>query len=418
MTGEDSDVLASINDLSDVAELFEPLGALTNWSEGFEELFSSGNQLMRYGEDTLLVFRNEDLRQLGANPAVGNMPADTMISAGFSGTAESLPHLFKMMSHQLFTSNPPVHGPVRQVFVRAFGPKAMADFLPIAERNVADLIAEYADRGEIDFSYQFAEHLTARFWGDVFGMTDAEKQRIAELVREMLPWFIVARTEAGTATLNAATEEYLALLTAAIRRAINTGENSLLSAMSAQFDAIDVEGRPEHFEVVLASNWIDAFHTAALASTNVLYHLLRNPAAMAEVARDPSLVQAAVAEGIRLSGPVILTPRYALEDLSYKGIAIPQGTVLVMLWAAGTRDPDAYPDPDAFDLSRVHRADTSTGGGVHVCPGRHLARMLAGAVVRGLTAPGIAVRLTGDVAWMPRSAMWQPERLPVEITRV
>lgn len=412
----------SIKDLPELGELLQTAG-LTNFSEGFKELFALDTRMLRYGDEALVVFRNEDLRRLAAHPHAGNVPAPTMLESGFSGD-EGQPvapaqrqNISRLMSNQLFTANPPVHGPVRQIYVHPFGPKAMPAFEPIAERAVAGLVERFAGAGEIDFSLEFAERLTAQFWGEVLGLTPQEQERIVQLVRAMLPWFMIVRSQADVVQLDTATAEYLEILTGALRRQRQAG-NSLLETMAQQFEAITEPNCPESFEMSLACNWVDAFHTAALAATNAVYHLLRNPEALQAVRGDASLVSAAVAEGLRMSSPVLLTPRYALEAFDYEGVHIPQGTALVMLWAAGNRDPQIHPDGDAYDLTRAQRNDTGTGGGPHICPGRFLARMIAAATIDGLTSPGVEIRLTGSVEWMPRSGMWQPFRLPVVIERV
>jgi hypothetical protein len=46
-----------------------------------------------------------------------------------------------------------------------------------------------------------------------------------------------------------------------------------------------------------------------------------------------------------------------------------------------------------------------------------VARVIIDAVLRGLTAPGVAIELTGPVEWIPRSTMRQPIRMPVVISR-
>ena len=414
--------MQSLNDLPDFFEMMTAKG-LSAFTPEFTELFDTDHRFMRAGEQQMLVFRNQDLRTLAANPLCGNMPLPAMINRGYKGD-ESDPigegdrnNVVRMLSNQLFTTNPPVHGPVRQVYVKPFGPKMMANFSPIADRIVAGLIEEFAGKGEIDFSFAFAERLTARFWGELLGMDDEEKERIAHIVRAMLPWFMSFRKRPEVRQLNEATADYYELMLEVLRRARANG-NELIGAMADQFDAIDVPGKPESFELSMASNWIDGFHTGALAATGSLYYLLANPEAHAAVRDDRELVPLAAVEGLRMSAPVILTPRYALEAFDYGGVHIPQGTSILMIWAAGNRDPAAYPDPNSYQLDRAQRADTAVGGGVHMCVGRYLSRMLAVATIKGVTAPGVSIRMTGEVKWIPQSAVWQPERFPVAIEKI
>jgi len=74
-----------------------------------------------------------------------------------------------------------------------------------------------------------------------------------------------------------------------------------------------------------------------------------------------------------------------------------------MLWAAGNRDPDAFERPNSFDLFRRNQADTTFGGGVHICPGRYVVRMLAQVVLETVFAPDVWIELVGDrPTWMAK----------------
>jgi cytochrome P450 len=169
---------------------------------------------------------------------------------------------------------------------------------------------------------------------------------------------------------------------------------------------------------MLASNFIDGFHTAALASATAVLNLLRAPEALARVRSDPKLIGAAVFEGVRLAPPVIVTQRYVFETLVHDGILIPEGTAIAMLWIAGNLDPDVFADPHAFSLDRPQRGDVTFGGGAHICPGRHVARMLGEAVLAGVTAPDVQVQLVDpEVRWLPRSTMRQMSKMKVSIRR-
>ncbi|KAL1936980.1 hypothetical protein VTO73DRAFT_2440 [Trametes versicolor] len=80
----------------------------------------------------------------------------------------------------------------------------------------------------------------------------------------------------------------------------------------------------------------------------------------------------------------IAIPRSALEDDEYSGYCIPKGSIIIPnLWAF-SRDPDVYPDPEAFNPDRFLTNGEFYAGaldphsyifgfGRRICPGRHLA---------------------------------------------
>jgi cytochrome P450 len=81
-----------------------------------------------------------------------------------------------------------------------------------------------------------------------------------------------------------------------------------------------------------------------------------------------------------------MTVRVASVDLELENQVIREGETLLMLLAAGNRDPDRFPNPDRFDLSRTNVRPLSFGGGVHYCLGAGLARVELEVVFRALLA--------------------------------
>lgn len=97
-------------------------------------------------------------------------------------------------------------------------------------------------------------------------------------------------------------------------------------------------------------------------------------------------VAAAVEEGLRWVSPVLAMGRVALQPFTLRGRVIEPGDVLQLAVLAANRDPDAFPDPDRFDLTReAVRPHVAFGGGAHVCLGQHVARVEARDVFTRLT---------------------------------
>jgi cytochrome P450 len=403
------------------------------FGEAYQALFREpGLRLLRNPAGGVVAFRNEDLRQLAADPRAGNTPPGVLAARSYGGQrrrAEAArpvgAALGRLVANQVFTTNPPLHGPTRQIIARPFMPRAVTQLQPLAERIVAELIGDTANQGVIDFQFQFAERLTARFWSALLGMTAVEAAEVVELVRALTPMFFFKKEADELATADQAAARYLDLVSGAVLRTLAGGENALVSTMARDLAALDLEDdpalsgmMPENIGLMLAANLIDGFHTAALGAANAIYALLGHPEALVAVRDDPGLLPAAIFEGLRLEPPVIVTQRYALEEIIHQDVRIPAGTPILMLWGAGNRDPDAFPDPLAFRLDRPMRGDTTFGGGAHICPGRGVARMLAQAVLSALTAPEVSVeRTSGPYQWLDRSTMRQLAQMPLRITR-
>jgi cytochrome P450 len=104
--------------------------------------------------------------------------------------------------------------------------------------------------------------------------------------------------------------------------------------------------------------------------------LAQHPDQYARVRADRSLVPSAVEELLRYSSPVWFFRRTAAQDTQLRGVQIAAGDRVTVWFAAANRDPEHYPDPHRFDVTR-NPADSLTfgRGGPHHCLGAHLARL-------------------------------------------
>jgi cytochrome P450 len=110
--------------------------------------------------------------------------------------------------------------------------------------------------------------------------------------------------------------------------------------------------------------------------TASVYRLASDPELFAMLKADPALVPSFIEEMLRLETPTISLFRNAVQETHIGSTAIPQGSLVLMLYAAGNRDPEFYDNPDELDLSRRNlRAHLSFGQGRHACVGSALAKM-------------------------------------------
>src|SRR3979411_3093929 len=96
------------------------------------------------------------------------------------------------------------------------------------------------------------------------------------------------------------------------------------------------------------------------------------------------LSEMAFKEAMRMKPPVPSIPRRARRDFTFKGYAIPAGTLVSANPLFTHHMPEIWPDPNAFDPMRFtdeaqrtrHRfAWVAFGGGAHMCLGLHFAYM-------------------------------------------
>jgi cytochrome P450 len=108
---------------------------------------------------------------------------------------------------------------------------------------------------------------------------------------------------------------------------------------------------------------------------NLLSRLLNDPDLLNRVRADRGLVPVAIEESLRIDAPTQITARLCMRTQEVGGVEIPEGAPLLMVLAAGNRDPRRFADPDDFNLDRGPSAHLGFGLGPHMCIGMHMARM-------------------------------------------
>ena len=153
---------------------------------------------------------------------------------------------------------------------------------------------------------------------------------------------------------------------------------------------------------------------------NGMLTLLRHPDVLERLRREPDLVVPLVEELLRYEPPVHLLPsRTALADIDIAGTTIPKGSPLMLVLAAGSRDPDRVRDPDRFDPDRPDNQHLGFGGGIHYCFGAPLARLETQIALTELARRLVNPRLATDPPpYRPNPILRGPRHLPIEIDGV
>ncbi len=140
-----------------------------------------------------------------------------------------------------------------------------------------------------------------------------------------------------------------------------------------------------------------------------------HPDQWALLAERPELAGRAVEESMRYLGAVRGTARFAAEDVVYRDVLFPQGTLVATSLAGANRDPEAFDDPDIFDITRERTtAQMTFGAGIHFCMGAALARAELQEALPLLAQRMPALVRDGEVEWKPSSfGIWGPARLPL-----
>ncbi|OBJ83649.1 cytochrome P450 [Mycobacterium asiaticum] len=307
------------------------------------------------------------------------------------------------------------HHRLRSLVSRAFTPRAIARLDDTIETVLTELIDGVAAVGSCDIVTDIARHYPIPIicallgaprgdWGQFEGWAEAIFKMVnfsVNLVEEMPT---VLR---GWAELDAYVDDMIAErrhhltddLLSALIRAEDDGDR-----LSAEELRMTVAG------LLLAGT--DTTRNQLAASVQVL---LDHPEQWAVLRERPELAMSAVEESMRHSPAVCNTVRTVAEDVAFGGYTFPAGVFLFVNSFAANRDPEIYPDPDRFDITRQGAPAVLTfGGGAHYCLGANLARkeLAEGLTILARRMPD--ARRAAPAPWKPMMGMSGPTSLIVE----
>jgi cytochrome P450 len=293
------------------------------------------------------------------------------------------------------------HRRVRGAFTRPFTRAAVeASMTALVAGLVEELFAALPDDGEVDWVAAVAKPLPARVFASLFALPAEDADMLMGLLHEDTVAIDVLLDPAilSAEDLRRGQDAMLGLVTyleGLARQRLSAPGDDLLSWLVAAY----VQG---------VLSWDDVLTQAMeslAAGTSTTQTLLSGmveafaefPAEWDRVADDPQTwVRPAVEEALRFVSPALTMGRVALCDFVLHGAQIREGDVLQCAVLVANRDPEAFPEPDVFDVAREPNRHVAFGGGVHTCLGAHVARLEAREVLARAAARWSRIEVVGD----------------------
>jgi cytochrome P450 len=259
----------------------------------------------------------------------------------------------------------------RRLMSRSFTAKRVNDLRPrmtqVAEELIAELLAGEKP-GNLASTLSFP--LPVRVICELLGVPHTDWERFARWSNLLLSMTTYTEDEikAGFAEFDAYMNDHIAA------KRVAPGDD-LISELTTISDAAD--GRLTNQELTSTSMGllIAGHETTANMISKMVAMLLADRTRWASLLADRTQIRPAVEEALRMdanSGFGI--PRFITEDVELSGVTVKAGSTVVNSMAAANRDPDAFPSPEHFDLSRSPNAHLAFGAGAHSCLGQALAR--------------------------------------------
>lgn len=157
--------------------------------------------------------------------------------------------------------------------------------------------------------------------------------------------------------------------------------------------------------------------TVFLIATGTL-NLLANPDQLAKLRGqldDEIIMNKAINEMLRYDAPAQLVDRHVAEDTELAGVALKAGEQVTAVLGSANRDPDAFADPDKFDIARDCAGHVGFGHGIHTCLGAPLVHQVAPVAFRELLSSLREFKLDGIPQWQTDPYLRSVVNLPLAI---
>ena len=290
-----------------------------------------------------------------------------------AGNWHDMPYHSRFVQFSLLDSDGEVHDRLRKQVFKLFTPVMVNALRGDIEAIVATKVDALADRSEIDFIEDFAAHIPGHVIGRILGVPDADCPQLRVWSENIVQFFDIDRSDERKQIAESATTEFYNFLLDLKAQREKAPKEDLLSQMIVS----ERNGDMNHDEFISTAMLIlMAGHGSTIDVLGSGMHaLLRFPAEMQRLRADNSLMKTAVQEMFRFEPPLPFFHRYATQEVEIAGQVFPRGTKFGVLYGAANRDPEQFPDPNRFDVSRTPNWHIAFGRGAHFCLGNHLARL-------------------------------------------
>ena len=246
------------------------------------------------------------------------------------------------------------HSLRRALVAPAFrGSELQEKFLPVIERNAAELIDGFRAAGRADLVADFATHFPVNVIVDMLGLDRADHERFHRWYTSIIAFLgNLSQDPEVTADGLRTQREFAAYMIPIIQdRRAHPGDDLLSHLGQAEIDGIRMsdEDIKAFCSLLLAAGG----ETTDKAIASVFANLLQHPDQLTAVRADRSLIGPALAETLRYSPPVHMIMRQPAADVTLSGGTIPAGSTVTCLIGAANRDGSRYADADRFDIFRT-----------------------------------------------------------------
>lgn len=326
------------------------------------------------------ITKYHDLKFVSRNPG--------LFSSARQGTLRQDPSPVDLPAIQsiMLNMDPPQHRQYRTLVSQAFTPRMIGNLHGRIRDMVTEIINGVIEKGECDFVEEVAALLPLRVICEMMGVPEEDRRHIYVLGNKMVG-MDDPELQAGQPIVPgdamAAFGEMFVYASKLWKIAHETPSDDLATALvNSTFEGRKLDEMEFNFFFLLLL--IAGNETTRTVTSNGMLALLEHPDQLAEVRKDPSLVNSAVEEILRYSPAVHTFRRTACGEVELRGQTIREHDKLLLWYPSANRDEEVFEEPDRFNVRRAPNEHVAFGFGEHYCLGANLARLELQEIFRGI----------------------------------
>ncbi|OMB77356.1 cytochrome P450 [Mycolicibacterium conceptionense] len=278
----------------------------------------------------------------------------------------------------IIAMDPPAHRRMRSLLNKVFTPRAI--------QSKRELVTELIDKhlSAVDpAGFDFVQDFSALFPVDVMttlqGVPEGDRQQIRLWIDDLLHRE-AGEIEMGEAGIKSAVDMAIYYFRLTKKRRQELGDDLISQLIESEIERDNGEMEPltnieiTEFATLLGGAGAETV-TKLLGNAAVVF--AQNPGEWQKLLDDRSKVPLAVEELLRYEAPAQYNVRRSMREIELHGVTIPAGKPVFLVGGSANRDPEAWTEPDRFDIDRdrSQAQNLGLGYGIHSCLGAALARL-------------------------------------------
>jgi cytochrome P450 len=283
--------------------------------------------------------------------------------------------LYERLKGNLLDLDGDDHRRLRKLVQPAFGPQEADRYRETMRRVLGELFDAVPEGRRCDFVESFAKPYPTMMIATVMGAPLEDAPRLHEWANLIQGQFDPVKVATELAALERAAAEFQEYARGLLHKRHEEPADDLLTQLIRAEEEGDRLSEQECLDLV-SSVLVGGVDTTQSQLAHGIRLFAEHRDQWRMLADDPSLAAAAVEEVLRYEPITPLTARIALEDIEYRGVTFPEGTVILAASVTANRDPEVYEDAEELDITaeRGREKVLTFGAGPHFCLGANLAR--------------------------------------------